>query len=314
MNSPNDVVVHSDGSVWFTDPAYGIDSDYEGHRAESEIGGCHVYRIDPATGSCDIVADDFDRPNGLAFSLDETQLYIGDSRAKHIRLFDVHDGKLSGGRMFATCTNGTFDGLRLDDTGRVWAAAGDGVHCLHPDGTLLGKLLLPEEASNLVFGGLKRNHLFVSATTSVYALSGQRDRGAARLGDAQRLIERRSHDLAQRARCSRRRRSHAPFPVGEERTRCDPGDRLADVLVEVGERLGRPLRLDADVVLNRPLELVVGEREHPAVGVVDEDDLLGAEQSLGDRQRADRVVGDHAASVADDVPIALAAGRGRRTR
>ncbi len=172
LNSPNDVVVHSDGSVWFTDPAYGIDSDYEGHRAESEIGGCHVYRIDPASGSCDIVADDFDRPNGLAFSLDETQLYIGDSRAKHIRLFDVDDGALSGGRLFATCTNGTFDGLRLDDTGRIWAAAGDGVHCLHPDGTLLGKLLLPEEASNLVFGGLKRNHLFVSATTSVYAILG----------------------------------------------------------------------------------------------------------------------------------------------
>ena len=127
FNSPNDVVVHSDGSVWFTDPAYGIDSAYEGHRAESEIGGCHVYRVDPATGSCDVVGDDFDRPNGLAFSLDESQLYIGDSRAKHIRLFDVHDGTLSGGRMFATCTNGTFDGLRLDDTGRVWAAAGDGV-------------------------------------------------------------------------------------------------------------------------------------------------------------------------------------------
>ena len=172
FNSPNDVVVHSDGSVWFTDPAYGIDSAYEGHRAESEIGGCHVYRVDPATGSCDVVGDDFDRPNGLAFSLDESQLYIGDSRAKHIRLFDVHDGTLSGGRMFATCTNGTFDGLRLDDTGRVWAAAGDGVHCLHPDGTLLGKLLLPEETSNLVFGGLKRNHLFVSATTSVYGFLG----------------------------------------------------------------------------------------------------------------------------------------------
>ena len=172
FNSPNDVVVHSDGSVWFTDPAYGIDSAYEGHRAESEIGGCHVYRVDPATGSCEVVGDDFDRPNGLAFSLDESQLYIGDSRAKHIRLFDVHDGRLSGGRMFATCTNGTFDGLRLDDTGRVWAAAGDGVHCLHPDGTLLGKLLLPEETSNLVFGGLNRNHLFVSATTSVYGFLG----------------------------------------------------------------------------------------------------------------------------------------------
>jgi gluconolactonase len=170
LNSPNDVVVRSDGSVWFTDPAYGIDSDYEGHRADSEIGGCHVYRIDPATGSCEIVADDFVRPNGLAFSLDETQLYIGDSRAKHIRIFDVDGSRLSGGRLFAECTVGTFDGFRLDDTGRVWAAAEDGIHCLDADGTLLGKLLLPEVTSNLVFGGVKRNHLFVAATTSVYSL------------------------------------------------------------------------------------------------------------------------------------------------
>ena len=170
LNSPNDVVVSSDGSIWFTDPAYGIDSDYEGHRAESEIGGCHVYRVDSATGSCDIVADDFDRPNGLAFSLDESQLYIGDSRARHIRLFDVRDNKLSGGEIFASCTNGTFDGLRLDDTGRVWATAGDGVHCIDADGTLIGKIKLPEVAANLVFGERKRNRLFVAATTSVYSM------------------------------------------------------------------------------------------------------------------------------------------------
>ena len=171
FNSPNDVVVHSDGSIWFTDPAYGIDSDYEGHQADSEIGGCHVYRADPDTGACEIVADDFDRPNGLAFSRDETQLYVGDSRARHIRLFDVAEGGvLSGGGVFAECTAGSFDGLRLDTAGRIWAAAGDGVHCLDPDGTLLGKLRLPEETANLVFGGLKRNHLFVAASTSVYWL------------------------------------------------------------------------------------------------------------------------------------------------
>jgi gluconolactonase len=170
LNSPNDVVVRSDESIWFTDPAYGIDSDYEGHRAESEIGGCHVYRIDPSSGSCDIVADDFVRPNGLAFSLDETQLYIGDSRAKHIRVFDVDGSGLSGGRLFADCTHGTFDGLRLDDVGRLWVAAGDGVHCYDPDGTLIGKLLIPEETANLVFGGPKRNRLFVAATTSVYSI------------------------------------------------------------------------------------------------------------------------------------------------
>jgi gluconolactonase len=170
LNSPNDVVVRSDGSIWFTDPAYGIDSDYEGHRADSEIGACHVYRIDPIAGGCELVADDFERPNGLAFSLDETQLYIGDTRAKHIRVLDVDGSGLSGGRLFAECTVGTFDGFRLDVNGRVWAAAGDGVHCLDPDGTLLGKLVLPEEASNLVFGGVKRNLLFVAATTSVYSL------------------------------------------------------------------------------------------------------------------------------------------------
>jgi gluconolactonase len=170
LNSPNDVVARSDGSIWFTDPAYGIESDYEGHRAESEIGGCHVYRIDPVSGSCDRVADDFNRPNGLAFSLDEAHLYIGDSRAKHLRLFDVDDRRLSGGRVVAECTHGTFDGLRLDTTDRIWLAAGDGVHCLAPDGTLVGKVLLPEETSNLVFGGLERNHLFVTASSSVYAL------------------------------------------------------------------------------------------------------------------------------------------------
>lgn len=171
LNSPNDVIVHSNGSIWFTDPAYGIDSDYEGHRADSETGGCHVYRIDGDSGDCEVVADDFVRPNGLAFSLDESQLYIADTSANHIRAFDVNDGRtLSGGQVLARCTAGVFDGVRLDDTGRIWAAAGDGVHCFDPDGTLIGKLRLPEVASNLVFGGLQRNHLFVTATSSVYSL------------------------------------------------------------------------------------------------------------------------------------------------
>jgi gluconolactonase len=170
LNSPNDVVVRSDGSIWFTDPSYGIDSDYEGHRAESEIGACHVYRIDPSTGACRIVADDFVRPNGLAFSLDERQLYIADSRVKHIRVFDVEGDGLAGGRLFAETDDGAFDGVRLDDHGRVWTAVGEGLHCYDPDGTLIGRLRLPETASNLVFGGPKRNRLFISATTSVYSL------------------------------------------------------------------------------------------------------------------------------------------------
>jgi gluconolactonase len=170
LNSPNDAVVRSDGSIWFTDPSYGIDSDYEGHQAESEIGSCNVYRVDGVSGDCRLVADDFIRPNGLAFSRDESSLYIADTRANHVRVFAVSDGVLGDSRLFADCSDGVFDGIRLDTEGRVWAAAGDGVHCFDPDGTLIGKLLLPEPVSNLVFGGPKRNRLFVTASTSVYSL------------------------------------------------------------------------------------------------------------------------------------------------
>jgi len=171
FNSPNDVVVRSDGSIWFTDPSYGIDSDYEGYRADSEIGGCHVYRVDPSTGAVRVVADDFVRPNGLAFSLDERRLYVADTRVNHLRIFEVaDDGALSGGAVFATCTVGVFDGFRLDQAGRIWTSAGDGVHCYDPDGTLIGKLRVPETVANVVFGGQRRNHLFICATTSLYAI------------------------------------------------------------------------------------------------------------------------------------------------
>jgi gluconolactonase len=171
FNSPNDIVEHSDGSLWFTDPSYGIDSDYEGYRATSEIGACHVYRLDPATGEVRIVADDFERPNGLAFTLDERGLYIVDTRRRHLRRFTVEDGgTLSGGDVFAMCDAGAFDGVRLDDTGRVWAAAHDGLHCFDRDGTLLGKLHIPEVVANFTFGGRKRNDLFICASSSVYTL------------------------------------------------------------------------------------------------------------------------------------------------
>jgi gluconolactonase len=136
FNSPNDVVVRSDGSIWFTDPAYGIESDYEGFEAEPEVDGQHVYRIDPGSGECVRVADDFVCPNGLAFSLDESRLYIADSGGTrypsgehHIREFDVSpDGRLSGGKVFAECSDGFFDGFRLDTRGRIWTSARDGVH------------------------------------------------------------------------------------------------------------------------------------------------------------------------------------------
>ncbi|MFI7123432.1 SMP-30/gluconolactonase/LRE family protein [Amycolatopsis sp. NPDC049868] len=172
FNSPNDVVESSDGAIWFTDPSYGIDSDYEGHQAESEIGACHVYRVDPVDGSVRIVADDFSRPNGLAFSLDESRLYIADTRQNpsHIRVFSVDEGRLSGGEVFATSDAGGFDGVRLDAAGRVWAAAHDGLHCFAPDGTRIGKLRVPEVCSNLTFGGPRRNDLFITASSSVYTL------------------------------------------------------------------------------------------------------------------------------------------------
>jgi gluconolactonase len=171
LNSPNDVVVRSDGSIYFSDPAYGIDSDYEGHRAPSEIGACHLFRIAP-DGSLSIAADGFERPNGLAFSLDERSLYVSDTGGPdHIRAFAVAaDGSLSGGEVFATCTNGVFDGFRLDTAGRIWSSAADGVHVYDPDGTLLGKLHVPEVVANVVFGGPKGNRLFICATTSLYAV------------------------------------------------------------------------------------------------------------------------------------------------
>jgi gluconolactonase len=176
FNSPNDVVVTSDGSVWFTDPSYGIRSHHEGDKATSEIGASNVYRVDAATGALTVVTGDFDQPNGLAFSPDEKTLYISDTERAHMRSFAVGAGwALSGGEVFATCTAGVFDGFRVDDEGRIWSSAGDGVHCYDPDGTLIGKLHVPEVVSNVAFGGSRRNRLFMTATTSLYtALVGAR--------------------------------------------------------------------------------------------------------------------------------------------
>ena len=177
LNSPNDVVVKSDGSIWFTDPSYGILSDYEGMRAEPELP-CRVYRIDP-DGSIAVVADDFLKPNGLAFSPDEGHLYIADTGAthapdgpRHIRRFALSgDGRsLGANAIHAECTNGLFDGFRLDTAGRIWSSAADGVHCLAPDGSLIGKVRIPEIVANVTFGGAKRNRLFICGTTSLYAV------------------------------------------------------------------------------------------------------------------------------------------------
>ncbi len=178
LNSPNDVVVKSDGTIWFTDPPYGILSDLEGNKGEQEYGGAHVFRLDPRDGSLAAVATDFVKPNGLAFSPDETFLYIADTGAshdpqgpRHIRKFDVRDDhSLGGGEVFAICHNGLFDGFRLDTEGRIWSSAGDGVHCFDVDGTLLGKIHVPEVVSNVCFGGKKRNRLYICGTTSLYAI------------------------------------------------------------------------------------------------------------------------------------------------
>lgn len=177
LNSPNDAVVHSDGAIWFTDPDYGIMSEYEGERAQSEIGACYVYRIDPHSGAVERVADDFDKPNGLAFSPDESILYIADTGAshhpggpRHIRKFAVHGSTLRDQGVFTVCDNGLFDGFRVDVKGRLWSSAADGVHVFHPDGTLLGKIRIPEIVANVCFGGLKRNRLLICATSSLYSV------------------------------------------------------------------------------------------------------------------------------------------------
>jgi SMP-30/Gluconolactonase/LRE-like region len=165
LNSPNDLVVKSDGSIWFTDPSYGIDWEYEGERAESEIGACHVYRIDPASGEVAVVADDFEKPNGIAFSPDESRLYVADTGIsrredgpRHIRVFDVAaDGRtLRGGEVFAACEVGVFDGFRVDTEGRLRTSTAEGVHCYLPSGDLIGKLRVPEVVANCTFGGPKK--------------------------------------------------------------------------------------------------------------------------------------------------------------
>jgi gluconolactonase len=178
LSSPNDVVVKSDNSIWFTDPTYGIDTDYEGNKGACEQRGNFVYRIDPVSGDLRVVADDFVQPNGICFSPDESILYIVDTGIshikngpKHIRKFTVKNGiELVDQGIFADSTAGLFDGLRTDTEGRIWTSAGDGIHCYDPDGTLIGKIFIPEVVANLCFGGPKRNYLYICGTTSIYGI------------------------------------------------------------------------------------------------------------------------------------------------
>lgn len=179
LNSPNDVVVKSDRSIWFTDPTYGIDSDYEGDKAESEIGASNVYRIDPASGAVTAVVRDRVRPNGLAFSPDETTLYVAETGASHVsglaRTITAYTVNADGGsvgepRTFATCEEGAYDGFRCDSAGNIWTSAGRSVFCYAPDGAHLGTIPIGELVANVCFGGPKRNRLYICGQTSLYAI------------------------------------------------------------------------------------------------------------------------------------------------
>jgi gluconolactonase len=177
LNGPNDVVVQSDGTIWFTDPHYGINTDYEGGKQSPELPA-QVYRLDPVSGELDVVADDFAGPNGLCFSPDERRLYIAESGVQfardpvqHIRVFEIEDGRhLKRGRVFYTASPGFADGMRCDEDGRVWTSAGDGVHCVSPEGVLLGKILTGCTVGNLTFGGRNRSRRFLCASHALMAI------------------------------------------------------------------------------------------------------------------------------------------------
>jgi gluconolactonase len=186
LNSPNDAVVASDGSIWFTDPIYGIGGNYEGIKAAPEQEKHNVYRVDPKSGDVKVVVDDFVEPNGITFSPDEKKLYVidtgftdGPDNPSHIRVFDVDvgAGKVSNGKVFAEMPKPSItDGMRSDRDGRIWCSVGwgdpneDGVRCYTPDGDLLGKIHIPETVANLCFGGTFRNRLYICGSTSLYAV------------------------------------------------------------------------------------------------------------------------------------------------
>ena len=174
LNSPNDLVVKSDGSIWFTDPPYGILSDKEGHKSDSELEGNFVFRYDPIVDKLTLISDDFDKPNGIAFSPDEKLLYIADSgNPKNIRVFNVsEDGEsINKGRVFAEISPGVPDGFRVDTDGNVFTSASDGIQVFTPSGVMLGKILVPERTANCAFGGKNRETLFITASTSLYSIA-----------------------------------------------------------------------------------------------------------------------------------------------
>lgn len=178
FNSPNDVVVRSDGTIWFTDPPYGIISDDEGYKAESQVVGCYVYCFDPRDNSLSIATSDIQRPNGLAFSPDEQMLYVADMSIvdfptlgrRELRVWDVEGKQLINGRHFADIVPGFPDGFCLDKYGNIFCSCADGVLLFSPDGRQTGKIPVPQRVSNCTFGGPKGNVLFITATTSLYSI------------------------------------------------------------------------------------------------------------------------------------------------
>lgn len=187
LNSPNDVVVKADGTIWFTDPPYGIVQANEGHPGEREYGANYVFRFDPETGSIDPVVTDMEEPNGLAFSPDESILYVSDTSAvlrpdgtgnHHIRAYDVMGSSCSDGRVFAVIDPGVPDGFRVDEHGNVWTSSADSVQVYSPGGERIGVIAVPERVGNLCFGGERGNLLFIAATTSIYSIETT-TRGAA---------------------------------------------------------------------------------------------------------------------------------------
>ena len=178
LNSPNDVVCRSDGTIWFSDPHYGINTDYEGGKQIAELPSA-LYRLDPTDGGLRVMADDFAGPNGLAFSPNEQLLYVAECGAqfaadpeRHIRVFDVLDGgqRLSQGEIFHKVSPGFADGFRLDVDGNLWTSAADGVHCVAPDGIKLGSIAVPYTVSNLTFGGRNKSRLFICASHTLFAI------------------------------------------------------------------------------------------------------------------------------------------------
>jgi gluconolactonase len=178
LNSPNDVVVKSDGTIWFTDPVYGISNDYEGFKQPSEQPPA-IYRYDPELDEIRVMAADFDGPNGLAFSPDERRLFVSETGdptqehpRQHIRVFEVVEGgkSIRGGEIFHQIEPGACDGLRIDTDGNLWCSAADGVHCIDPSGELLGKVYVPQVVANVTFGGPRKNRLFILATSTAYAI------------------------------------------------------------------------------------------------------------------------------------------------